>query len=123
MRDLHNKAKKSLVFSKWTRKSYAVFASLGKLVTIGHLSIDICKSFLSQKKNILAALTNNSESSDSEHADPDSLDATWIETLLLELGIVSLDEAYYLTNQTITFGQSPYFTLCRIWTFSFYTKS
>jgi hypothetical protein len=38
--------KNNIVFSKWTRKSYAVFASLSKLVNIARLSIDIFKSFI-----------------------------------------------------------------------------
>ena len=34
------------VFSKWSRKEYAVFASLGKLIKIGVLKIDICRKAL-----------------------------------------------------------------------------
>ena len=32
-----------LVFSRWSRKSYAVFISLGKVVKIGRLAVDICR--------------------------------------------------------------------------------
>ena len=122
MKNQYNIAKSALVFSKWTRKSYAIFASLGKLVTIAHLSIDICKSFFTQKKNILSLLTTNSEESENRDVEKDSLIWEWLEKLMLEMGIISLDEAYYSTEQNIIFGQSPYFTNRRIWTFSFYTK-
>ncbi len=32
-----------VVFSQWSRKTYAAFASLNKVVSIGYLSIDIYK--------------------------------------------------------------------------------
>lgn len=35
-----------VIFSQWSRKSYAVFASLKKVVRIACLSIDICQSSL-----------------------------------------------------------------------------
>jgi hypothetical protein len=38
--------KKVLVFAQWSRKGYAVFASLNKVVNIAHLSIELCKSAL-----------------------------------------------------------------------------
>lgn len=34
------------VFSKWSRKEYAIFASLGKLIKIGVLKADICQKAL-----------------------------------------------------------------------------
>ncbi len=54
-------SKKNLVFSQWSRKNYAVFASLGKVVTIAHVSVDICNCSL--KKNFanseIIRLANN----------------------------------------------------------------
>ncbi len=32
-----------LIFSRWSRKGYAVFASLGKVVKIGRIAVDICR--------------------------------------------------------------------------------
>ena len=122
MKNRRNLTIKSLVFSKWTRKGYAAFASLGKLVTIAHRSFAICKSFLSNKNNILPSLTNAPESTENQNDNNDTVFTAWLETMLMELGIVSLDEAYYSTNQNIIIGRSPYFTNRRIWTFSFYTK-
>ncbi len=34
----------SLRFKRWSRKAYAVFLSLGKIVTIGRLSVDIANA-------------------------------------------------------------------------------
>jgi hypothetical protein len=35
------KTNKVIVFSQWSRKNYAIFASLGKLIKIGRVSADI----------------------------------------------------------------------------------
>jgi hypothetical protein len=37
------KKNKIIVFTQWSRKNYAIFASLGKLIKIGQVSADICK--------------------------------------------------------------------------------
>ena len=34
--------KNAVVFSQWSRKGYAVFSSLKRVVMIAHLSIDLC---------------------------------------------------------------------------------
>ncbi|MBI9065828.1 MAG: hypothetical protein JEZ09_00970 [Salinivirgaceae bacterium] len=46
-------SKKSLTFSKWSRKGYAVFASLGKVVKIGQLNVEICKQAIKKNTNLL----------------------------------------------------------------------
>lgn len=38
--------KKVIIFSQWSRKNYAVFASLKKIICIARLSIDLCSSSL-----------------------------------------------------------------------------
>ena len=58
--------RQTLNFSRWIRKNYAVFSSLGKVVKICRLSVDICenallKAFRSGKKAILASLFSFSE--------------------------------------------------------------
>ena len=35
-----------IVFSKWSRKNYAIFSSLKKMIKIGRLSIEICDKAL-----------------------------------------------------------------------------
>lgn len=53
-----------LVFSKWSRKSYAIFVSLRKIVVISQLSIDVCKSFLLKNVELLNFLGFNEEEND-----------------------------------------------------------
>ena len=43
-----------VIFSQWSRKSYAVFATLKRVISIAHLSIDLCHSAL--LKGIFAVL-------------------------------------------------------------------
>lgn len=45
--------KEIIVFSQWSRKSYAVFASLKRVVNIAHLSIDLCKSALLKSSSVI----------------------------------------------------------------------
>jgi hypothetical protein len=45
LRNEHNN-KNVLVFSQWSRKTYAIFASLKRVVNIAHLNIDLCESAL-----------------------------------------------------------------------------
>ncbi len=40
----------ALLFRQWSRNNYAVFASLGKEVNIGHIDIDICDKALEKDK-------------------------------------------------------------------------
>ncbi len=47
-------AKQQIVFRKWSRKSYAVFASLQREVQIGHLSFSICASLVSRGKSLIS---------------------------------------------------------------------
>jgi hypothetical protein len=116
MKYQHKINQRSIVFSKWTRKSYAVFASLGKLVSIAHLSFDICMSFFSKKKNRLNVLKNNTELVENEDIETEAFFSEWFEKLLIELGIINIDETYNSTKLNIRIWQSPYFTHCRIWT-------
>ena len=54
---LHNSQK--LIFRQWSRKKYAIFASLGKEVSIGHVDVDICDKAINKDSNI-SFLTQNS---------------------------------------------------------------
>ena len=48
-----------LCFSRWNRKGYAIFASLGRNVRIGRLAIHICEMSLrkSSRKGVIVELT------------------------------------------------------------------
>jgi len=41
----------SVVFTQWSRKSYAVFSSLGKEIQIGHLDVEICEKAIEKKSS------------------------------------------------------------------------
>ena len=55
MQKSKNIQKQILVFSKWSRKGFAVFASLGKVVKIGQLNVEICKQAIKKNINLLEA--------------------------------------------------------------------
>ncbi len=57
MKSLSKNPNTILVFSRWTRKSYAIFASLHKAINIARLSVSICKYSFS-KNQILLRLTS-----------------------------------------------------------------
>lgn len=44
-----------LVFSRWSRKAYAVFASLHKEVIVASLRFDVCQSAMLKCKNIIVS--------------------------------------------------------------------
>ena len=46
-----------VVFYRWSRKGYAVFASLGKVIKIAPQKVDICKQLLKNNYNLLTATT------------------------------------------------------------------
>lgn len=58
--------KKSVRFRKWSRKAYAVFASICYQVSIGHVSKDIADSALAKKeyRESLFQISQNEEADD-----------------------------------------------------------
>lgn len=46
----------SVVFSRWTRKAYAIFSSLKKEVQIGHLALCICEGLVSKAKTVISVI-------------------------------------------------------------------
>ena len=52
MREKYNISRKNLVFSQWSGKKYAAFASLGRVVVIAHVSADICNASLKKNTSI-----------------------------------------------------------------------
>jgi len=43
----------SLIFARWSRKNFAIFASLGKVVKITRLTVEICDASLRKSVNLL----------------------------------------------------------------------
>lgn len=62
----------TVYFSRWNRKGYAIFASLGKTVKIAALSIAICEKALekSSKKGIVVTATKTSDANDDDFREP-----------------------------------------------------
>ena len=97
MKHHNQKSNNAVVFSQWTRKTYAIFASLKKIVNIVRLSIDTCFALLFKNKFILSMLNFNTkaDSSESETKDNKNYMPQWFTILLLDLGILSFDESYW----------------------------
>lgn len=101
MKYQYQKTNNTVIFSKWTRKNYAVFASLKKVVNIVRLSLHTCFSLLSKNEYILR-LINEGENVDTSNSEPNNDQAIfsqWFIILLLDLGFISLDESCSLTNR------------------------
>lgn len=118
MKHQHKKPNNIIVFSKWSRKNYAIFASLHKVVNIVRLSVDICKSALSKNQSVIHLLNQGTSEdiSGNDYREKDALFSEWFMVLLLELGIVTVKESYSFTYLHLRTKQSPYFASCRIWT-------
>ena len=91
--------KQQLVFTKWTRKSYAIFASLNKEVQIGHLSSLICDSLVATVKSFVSFFSRIELAtfSDKQHQLAISLQLNNMSSYLTVLGLVSTTDANELT--------------------------
>ncbi len=91
-----------LVFKQWSRKSYAIFASLGKEVSIGHLDIEICDQALLKDHQSYSACCAIQEEKNTEKEDPDE-------------GILELTQEQFVSllaiqvNSDISSGRLAYF--------------
>lgn len=94
----------TVVFSKWSRKSYAVFASLKKVVRIACLSIDICQSSL-MKVPAAVRLLSMLGISDIENEDTDINEE--FDSLLLSLAVmpaIRTNNDIYIKNKLINYN-------------------
>ena len=101
MKHQYQKTNNTVLFSKWTRKNYAVFASLKKVVNIVRLSLHTCFSLLSKNEFILRLINEgeNVEVLNSEPNEDQIVFSQYFIILLLNLGVISLDESCSLTNR------------------------
>lgn len=91
-----------VVFSQWSRKSYAAFASLNKVVSIGHLSIDICKSSLLKNATLIRLLNLFiSDESDADEYDVNELLEN-SSLFLAEMPIISAKNDIYIQEKLIS---------------------
>lgn len=63
--------KNIVVFSQWSRKGYAIFASLKSVVKIGCLTIDLCESALSKSSSSIQFVRTDGID-ENESIDPNS---------------------------------------------------
>ncbi len=86
----------SIVFRQWSRKSYAIFASLGKEVKIGHLNEGVCEKAIDKNKTKKSSKEDWNNFSLIETDDPD------------ELMLVNTDlQLITLISETINSDESP----------------
>jgi hypothetical protein len=95
MKNITPNKNRLIVFSRWSRKGYAVFNSLGINVKIGHVSIDICNVSIRKtsalKRAILSLLLT--ETDDKENIDCDDVVELEILNTLLINNITTLQRA------------------------------
>ncbi len=85
-----------LVFSRWTRKNYAIFASLHKSINIARLSVSICKYSFSKNQSLLR-LANRGlgiDTTENDFEEKDILFSDWATIL----GLVTAD-TYHKKNK------------------------
>ena len=82
-------------FTQWSRKNYAIFASLHQCVKIVRSSIDICISALSKNKNILKlnAEVLNEGISESDSEQTENVISNGLSLLFIKLGLLKLNES------------------------------
>ena len=94
------------VFSKWSRKEYAIFASLGKLIKIGVLKADICQKALLKGLVDTGNKEDIQEYSDENETVLDSTDNDSLQLILSFLGL-SVFQSFNLASTTISKKKNP----------------
>ncbi len=94
-------------FKRWSRKNYAVFAGLNKVISIGKIAVEICEKSLQKTfSNISEFLAFNKENNDSE-LDEDNLKFQTNEIQLLAVNTpivssgISHQDYTYLNNNVL----------------------
>jgi hypothetical protein len=78
---------KRLIFSQWSGKNYAVFASLGRVVNISSLTIDICVQSIKKTLSVIGSFIGAEEIEDSS---PVEYGKDINEIIQVELGTIQL---------------------------------
>lgn len=96
MRYQYKISNNAVVFSKWTRKSYAIFASLNRVINIARLSIDICVASFGKIQAMLRLLNQGIgiDANESDSPEREEELSEWIMRLLLKSGITEINESY-----------------------------
>ncbi len=99
MKSQNKKSNSILVFSRWTRKSYAIFASLHKAINIARLSVNICKYSFSKNQSLLQLASQGLgiDTSENDLEDKAILFSDWL-TILGLITAGTYDSKYKLRN-------------------------
>ncbi len=110
--------KAALHFSKWSRNSWAVFGSLGREVTIGHLNVSICDRALLKTACLKQGMALNVYATEEvafEHDQSDGLVSEWCLALLLLLVLPLLTLADLSSSHSLIKKQKNKITGCGIY--------
>lgn len=113
MRSSRHISNKVLTFSQWSRKNYAIFASLGKVVKIAHLSVDLCvSSILKSQPGIGSALLRFFLAPEKEDEEDSAIVQEMLQMELLPLAIFNSDnyQTYHKIINCLTMAHYLYFT-------------
>ncbi len=75
--------KKLLNFSRWSRKAYAVFLSIGRIIKISNLKIEVSQGFIKRSKTFSAIQTFINVNSNFHDETPPNIDELIINEKLL----------------------------------------
>ncbi len=98
------------VFSKWSRKEYAIFASLGKLIKIGVLKADICQKALLKGIVDLGIFTKIKEDPDEDDRGLNIEDPDFFQLILSSLGLSIFQAQILISLKTFKKG-NPFRTI------------
>ena len=82
------------VFLKWSRKGYAIFASLKKIINIGRLTVDLCCTAQLKNQNLINLLTVD-EFEERNEEQTDNEEKVGIVELLLQNYILNTNSFYF----------------------------
>lgn len=77
-------------FSRWSRKNYAVFASLGKHVKIGVLKVDICQKALLKGLVDIISISKNTKGTEEDESEVNIADQSILQLSFFVLLILSV---------------------------------
>ncbi|OFX28047.1 MAG: hypothetical protein A2X08_11600 [Bacteroidetes bacterium GWA2_32_17] len=75
--------KRILKFSRWSRKAYAVFISIGKIVNISNLKIEVSQDFIKKSKGYSEVQSFFNLNSNTKKEFPPNIDKLTIYDILL----------------------------------------
>lgn len=97
MKENYKRSQKTVFFTQWSRKSYAVMASLGSYIQISRLSVDICKQATLKLGGFLLLNLVELITDDYDIENDDLLEEILCESEFTIEG-VSLRDNFYLVN-------------------------